>query len=320
MILCEIAHFHTLWEPGNVERTLFPFPAPSIEGAMMDTIRRPEYLTLPEFTTPRLQGRIVRRLSASLVGNSLAIMFCTFALTAQNGTLKGTVNTADKKPVPEARLSVVGTGIVTVSDTDGTFRIASLPSGSQSVEVKMMGYGALLLPVRIEQGQTATLEVILTAVAAPLETVEVTGDTMIVPGMRGFQERKVRGVGRFFTREDIERMQVRLFTDILRRVPGMQVQSVKGSYGEGYSVQTGRTQSISGARTCPVLFYVNGSPFPLGGDIAINNFISPEEVAAVEVYTGTSQIPPQFNSSMYNARCGVVVIWTRSSNDPKRSR
>jgi hypothetical protein len=248
------------------------------------------------------------------------MMVCTFALAAQSGTLKGTVNTAEKKPVPEARVTVVGTGLVTVSDTDGTFRIGGLPSGSQSVEVKMLGYGAILLPVRIEGGQTASLDVTLTAVAAPLETVEVTGDTMIVPGMRGFQERRARGVGKFFTREDIERMQVRLFTDVLRRVPGMQVQSVKGSYGDGYSVQTGRTQSISGARTCPVLFYVNGAPFPLGGDIAINNFISPEEVAAVEVYTGTSQIPPQFNSSMYNARCGVVVIWTRSSNDPKRSR
>jgi hypothetical protein len=248
------------------------------------------------------------------------MMLCTFALAAQSGTLKGTVNTAEKKPVPEARVTVVGTGLVAVSDTDGTFRIGGLPSGSQSVEVRMLGYGAILLPVRIEGGQTASLDVTLTAIAAPLETVEVTGDTMIVPGMRGFQERRARGVGKFFTREDIERMQVRLFTDVLRRVPGMQVQSVKGSYGDGYSVQTGRTQSISGARTCPVLFYVNGAPFPLGGDIAINNFISPEEVAAVEVYTGTSQIPPQFNSTMYNARCGVVVIWTRSSNDPKRSR
>jgi len=162
--------------------------------------------------------------------------------------------------------------------------------------------------------------VTLAAVPLPLETVTVTGDTMIVPGMRGFQERKERGTGKFFTREDIERMQVRLFSDILRRVPGMQVQSANGSYGQGMSIQTGRTQGISGGRTCPVLFYVNGAPFPLTHDVAINNYVSPDEVAAVEVYTGTSQIPAQFSSSQYNARCGVVVIWTRSSNDPRRSR
>ena len=75
---------------------------------------------------------------------------------------------------------------------------------------------------------------------------------------------------------------------------------------------------ISDVRT--LKFYVNGAPFPLTHDVAINNYVSPDEVAAVEVYTGTSQIPAQFSSSQYNARCGVVVIWTRSSNDPRRSR
>ncbi|HEX9310261.1 MAG TPA: carboxypeptidase regulatory-like domain-containing protein [Gemmatimonadaceae bacterium] len=236
------------------------------------------------------------------------------------GTLTGIVSTTNKKPLPQARVSVVGTDLAAVADTTGSFRIQGLPLGTQSVAIKMMGYGSTLIPVQIEAGKTATLDVTLDAVPLPLETVEVTGDTMIVPGMQGFQERKARGTGKFFTREDIERMQVRLFTDILRRVPGMQVQSTNGAYGAGYSVQSGRTQGISGGRTCPVLFYVNGAPFPLTGDIAINNFISPDEVAAVEVYMGASQIPAQFNTSLNNSRCGVVVIWTRSSNDPRRSR
>lgn len=288
----------------------------------MDTIRRPGHslssLGFP--TNVSLQRCIMRRLWASLLGGSLATMGCAFGVGAQDGALRGIVNTAEKKPLPEARVSVVGTPLVTVSDTDGTFRIVALPSGSQTVEVRMFGYGPSLLLVQIVAGKTATLEVTLSPVAAPLETVNVMADTMIAPGMRGFQERKARGAGKFFTREDIERMQVRLFTDVLRRVPGMQVQRVNSTYGAGYSVQTGRTQGINGGRTCPVLFYVNGAPFPMLGDVPINNFISPEEVAAVEVYTGASQLPPQFNSSMYNSRCGVVVIWTRSSNDPTRSR
>jgi hypothetical protein len=67
-------------------------------------------------------------------------------------------------------------------------------------------------------------------------------------------------------------------------------------------------------------YYVNGSPFPLAGDISINHFIAPDDVAAMEVYTGSSQIPPEFNSSLYGSRCGVVAIWTRSSLDAKSSQ
>jgi hypothetical protein len=99
----------------------------------------------------------------------------------------------------------------------------------------------------------------------------------------------------------------------------MQIESFEGSFGPTYSVQTFRSQGTNGGRSCQVQFYVNGVPFNSVGDREINHFISPGEVAAVEVYTGASQIPPEFNSSMYNARCGVVLIWTRISTSPSRS-
>ena len=58
-------------------------------------------------------------------------------------------------------------------------------------------------------------------------------------------------------------------------------------------------------------FFLNGSPFPVPNDIPVNHYISVEEVVAVEVYS-PSETPPQFNSSMYGARCGLVGVWTRS--------
>jgi outer membrane receptor for Fe3+-dicitrate len=179
-----------------------------------------------------------------------------------------------------------------------------------------------LLPVTIQADKPASLSVVLTPVALPLETVRVSGrDTLKVPAMQGFLERRSRSSGKFFTHEDIEKMHARLFTDILRRVPGMQIQAVTGSNNNGYSVRTGRNgEGVQGGRQCPVLFYMNGMPFPMSADGVINSFISPEEVEAVEVYTGASEIPAQFNATAYNARCGVVLIWTLNGSQEANRR
>ena len=165
--------------------------------------------------------------------------------------------------------------------------------------------------VAIEPGLTRTVQVTLVTQAIALRPVEITEDWAMSPGLRGFHERRERGGGHFFTREQIERMHARLVTDILRRVPGVQIQAVPGPYETSYIIRMGRATGGMGSRPCPALFYVNGSPFPVKSDLAINQFVAPDDIEAVEVYTGTSRIPPEFSSNMHNSRCGVVAIWTR---------
>ncbi|HEY8685278.1 MAG TPA: carboxypeptidase regulatory-like domain-containing protein [Chloroflexota bacterium] len=288
----------------------------------MDVVRRPQHLLASPARVSSGKSRLfaVRKLLLPPLAAALAISLSASDLASQQlGTLKGAVTTADKKPLPQAHISVVGMALTTIAASDGTFRIPAFPLGPQSVEVKLLGYKTVLATVTIESDKETDLQVVLTAVAIPLETVRVSADTFVLPEMRGFAERRARGSGTFFTRADIERMGARLFTDVLRRVPGMQIEPLDGAFGPNYSVQTLRNQGANGGRGCPVLFYMNGIPFPRMGDLAINQFVSPGEVAAVEAYTGASQIPPQFNSGIYNARCGVVVIWTRISTAASRS-
>jgi hypothetical protein len=68
-----------------------------------------------------------------------------------------------------------------------------------------------------------------------------------------------------------------------------------------------------------VLFFVNGMPLQVAGDMSIDQYVAPEDVVAVEVYTGTSQIPPEFQSALLNSKCGVIVIWTRTGDDSEDS-
>lgn len=231
------------------------------------------------------------------------------------GTISGTVTAADKLPLGEARVRVLGTDLATTTRADGAFDVTRVPAGKHQLQVLMVGYTPGGMAIEIVAGDTLKINLVLEPL--PLETVTVTADPNYFVGMAGFEERKARGSGRYFTREEIKVMQPRQVTDVLRRVPGMQIETVLGGLSGGSpTARTGR--NISGANSpCVMAYYVNGSPLPLPADISINNFVAADDVAAMEVYTGSSQIPPEFNSSLHGARCGVVAIWTRSNLDAK---
>ena len=234
------------------------------------------------------------------------------------GTLSGIVTAANHMPIADAKVRLVGTSLNTVTREDGAFLVAQVPTGLQSVEVRMVGYAPKTVAVDLAAGETMSLTLILEPVI--LDTVKVTGESIFSPGMGAFEERRARGNGRYFTRADIDKMQARQVTDILRRVPGMRIQNGSGAFGGSQTAQTGRNISSSGSRTCPMAYYVNGTPFPLTNDVPINHYFTPEDVVAMEVYTGASQLPAQFNSTNSTARCGVVVIWTRNGVDGRIER
>ena len=260
------------------------------------------------------------RLPFLLMAGLLALLLMPSQSVAQeSGTVAGTITASDETPLVQARITVVGTELVARSRADGRFLVVGVSPGSQTLDITLLGYRRVLLPVEIEAGGTVHVEVILAVEPVPLEAVDVRAEPALPPELQGFEDRRARGSGHFFGRQEIARMQPRLFTDVLRRVPGVQIQPVTGPFGTSYMVQMGRNTGVAGSRPCPVLYYVNGVPFPVTDDVAINHFIAPDEVAAIEVYSGISRVPPQFNSSLHNARCGVIVIWTYSGERRHRS-
>jgi hypothetical protein len=153
-------------------------------------------------------------------------------------------------------------------------------------------------------GDTVRVIFSLAPIAQSLDTA-VVREAEVPSALLAFEERRMHGPGVFFTREQLARIQPRMLTDVLRRVSSIQVRRVSGVYGENL-VATSR-----GSR-CPVSYYLNGTPLSVPVDVSINHFIDAETVVALEVYT-PSEMPPQFNSSMSGARCGLVGIWTRNS-------
>ncbi|HEU4454612.1 MAG TPA: DUF2012 domain-containing protein [Longimicrobium sp.] len=222
-----------------------------------------------------------------------------------------TVRGSDGFPLPNARVTLDGSDARARTERDGRFQMSGLEAGSHVLNVTALGYQRARMDVDLVAGEVSRMAVTLQVAPVALEALEVEGAEELPPELRGFYRRRSRGAGHYFTRPEIERMQPRQLTDVLRRVPGLRINNTSGPFGSSQTAQTGRS---GGPRSCSVQFYVNGIPFPVAGDVGINTFIRPDEVAAVEVYSGSAQIPPQFNSSQSDARCGVVAIWTRSSN------
>lgn len=247
---------------------------------------------------------------------SLLLLVWPVHMAAQRlGTVTGSVTDTNATPMVEARITAVGSKLVTVTGVDGRFQLANMPKGLQILQVGMLGYKTILLPIEVEVGETLHVQVKLETEPVPLTPVEVTAEPAVAPLLRGFYERRARGGGFFFTREEIQLLKPSLFTDVLRRVPGVRLQPVRGPSGNSYQAVTGR---MSGSRACPMLYYVDGVAFPVTGDIGINSLIQPEDIAGVEVYSGTSRVPLQFHSS--SAHCGVIVIWTYSGEQPPSRR
>lgn len=229
-------------------------------------------------------------------------------LGAQQGTISGTVTDSAGLPLLGAEITVDGLTVHATTDERGVFRLGGIPYGTQTMNVRRLGFAPQRESIEVSTPADATASIRLKAIAESLPPVVIHPGKMNYTGrLAGYYERleKRSGGGYFITREQIDHENPRLLGQLLQRVPG--VMAVRG--------RGGITGIRLRGRTCWPLIWIDGTPMP-SGEVDLDSFV-PSSIHGIELYLGSTTAPARYIYSRDVSSCGTVLIWSRGPDtDP----
>lgn len=231
---------------------------------------------------------------------------------AQTSTVSGVVTSGeDNEPVIGASVLVVGHSLGTVTDIDGRFSIANVPSAAKTLRVSYVGMQPQ--EVAIKSGE---IKIILTPDSEMLDEVVVTamGISRAKKAL-GYAVAEVSGDEMQKTRGGVSNP----VNALQGKVAGLQISSGSGSMGGSSKILIRGVSSISGNNQ--PLFVIDGVPIE-GGDFNSKTTqrgaggydygnlvqdINQDDIETISVLKGASA------SALYGSRAnnGVVMITTK---------
>jgi hypothetical protein len=200
-----------------------------------------------------------------------------------------------------------------VSDSTGAFLITLPAAGTYTLTASHIGYAsAAPVEVQLQSDEEVDVRIRVDVDALRLAAIDVTARRRTLSARaalyRRIDELRQRGVGRFALREDIERMRPQSTTRLLAQLaPGLRTIDTQ-------DVNVNSVLMRRAAGYCaPAIFLdgmrMNTRPFN------VNAIIDPDLIEAVEIYTGSAQIPVGYHDPQ---GCGSILFWSRiaSPDDP----
>ena len=252
-------------------------------------------------------------------------MFAVFALAgtpahAQQGAVTGTVVQANnQQPLDAAQVVVQGTGLGTITDSDGSYRITGVPAGQQTVRVQLVGYSTASRTITVQGGQATTVDFELQQSAVEMEQIVVTGT-----GTGGVQQRKLGNTIGSISTDELANAPTASVTEMLTaREPGLSVLSSSGMSTEGSRIRIRGATSLS--QSNEPLVYIDGVRINSGGGFAGGadagaegagassrlDDLPPGAIERIEVLKGAAA------ATLYGTEAsnGVIQIFTKSGRE-----
>ncbi len=215
------------------------------------------------------------------------------------GVLRGTVKSANGQTIASARVVLWGASGNGANTINGQYSLDGLPTGTQMVEARAIGYQPMRVVVDLGAAESTTADITLEALVATVDTVRVRGDR-VSSQMVEFEKRRRSGFGSFIDENQLASRSPIFMADIFRGLAGISI--ANGQSAQGRVLMRGG----SGGGTCAPAVFLNGMNVPVP-DGNLDAILNSQEVMAVEVYPRTSSVPPQFDS---RNGCGSIVVWT----------
>ena len=243
------------------------------------------------------------------------------------GVVNGRVTEAKTgSPVPQAQVSVNGTGLTRVTTEDGRYSISVVPPGTRTITVRRLGYESLSRVVSVSDGATVTADFEL--VAATTRLAEIV--TTVTGGQRRVE------VGNTIATVNADSLvavaPVMSFGDLLNgRAPGVLSLQEGGMSGRAGRIRIRglnsalvsndpivvldgvRIEATAGGEANRLFLYNAARTTAAGGFSGRLSDINPEEIASIEVVKGPSA------ATLYgtDAANGVIVITTKRGQPGK---
>ncbi|MCG6955173.1 MAG: SusC/RagA family TonB-linked outer membrane protein [Gemmatimonadetes bacterium] len=232
------------------------------------------------------------------------------ATAQETGRVTGQVTSAQNmRPLEGAQVSLEGTGMGGLANSEGRYLILNVPAGTYTVRVTMIGYGTARQQVTVAAGQVTTQDFTLNETALALDEIVVTGTAAAV------RAKEVGNSLDAITSHELEDIPVRNTDDILAgRAPGVTIMTNSGQPGAGATVKIRGISSISGTKE--PLIYVDGvriynEPTRAGWGARTASTplqdIAADDIDRVEVVKGAAA------TTLYGteAAAGVIQIFTK---------
>ena len=254
---------------------------------------------------------VIRCLSAAIIVASLSAT----QLNAQGtGRIDGrVVDSTSQQPLSNVTIAVPGTSLGTLSRGDGTFSLTGVPTGSQRLHARRIGYALQERVVSVTAGQTANVSFALNPVPVNLSAVVVTGygaqRRESITGSVSTIDAEIANVGVVLNANEL----------IQGRIAGVNMVQSNGEPGGDVQIRVRGGTSISASNS--PLYVVDGVPLQnesiVAGapDVGINpalarnplNSINPNDIESVTVLKDASA------TAIYGSRGanGVILIATK---------